>query len=831
ARGPTRSRRYTNFQFVSVISAATLVAGGGMVLSGWMFDIASFKSVSPGWATMKVNTAACFILAGISLWCLRTERPAASHVRLAGQICAGLVAIVALLTVGEALLGADFGIDQALMRQPPAPTDTASPGRMSAATAFCFLLLGLALLALDGKTRRGFRPAPALALLTTTIGILTLVGYLYEVRSLYAISPFSSMAAHTALLFVVASLGILYARPGEGPFGILSADGIGSTMARRLLPLAIVLPILIGGLRMQGERAGLYGFEFGLALFATANVVVFAVLIWLTAVWLNRVDSKRRESERALRASEHRFRALLEHGADSISLIDKDNRILYLSPSVAAVEGYAAEEMIGRSGIEHTHPDDLPLLQGYIGQLLENPGLPVPVLWRRRHKNGHWIWLEGVATNLLDDPAVGAIVTNYRDVTERRRAEQSIEALNQSLARHNAELDAERARWKGVVEGIADEVWVCDTQGRMSLVNLPAVTQMNLKEFKDKSVEQIAAVVDILKPDGQLRAHADAPLLRALDGETVRVEEIMRDRETGRTRWRHVSAAPIRDAGGTIMGAVAVIRDITDYKRAGEEIRRLNSELERRVEQRTAELGNKNRELETFSYSVSHDLKAPLRGIDGYSRLLLTEYEDKLDEDGRAFLRNIRTATLQMQQLIDDLLAYSRLERRTVSASRVEPLLVVESILAERRQDLEAVRLTVDVAAHAVRADPEGISMALRNLIDNALKFSRLRQPPVIEIRSRIEGDRHIISVRDNGAGFDMQYHDRIFQIFQRLHRAEDYAGTGVGLAIVHKAMERMGGRAWAQSEPDKGATFYIDLPCDDVPGSAAGGADPMRRS
>lgn len=469
---------------------------------------------------------------------------------------------------------------------------------------------------------------------------------------------------------------------------------------------------------------------------------------------------------------------------------------------------------MGRNGIENAHPDDLPLVRNVVQRLMDNPGSPVPVLWRCRHKSGHWIWLEGVATNLLHDPVIRGIVTNYRDVTERIRAEQDIRQLNEDLSARNAELEAERARWKSVVQGIADEVWVCDMAGRMSLVSVPDVAHLSLDEFRDKSIEQVETVVEVLNADVLPRSSEQTPLLLALKGETLRGEEVLRSRKTGVDRWRQFSAAPIRDAAGTIIGSVAVARDITDRKRAEEEIRRLNAELEVRVEHRTVELKSKNRELETFSYSVPHDLKAPLRGIDGYSRLLL-DYESKLDEEGRSFLRNIRSATTQMQQLIDDLLAYSKLERRPLSTGRVDPRLIIEAILAERKHEVAKARLTVEVATQAVHADTEGLAMALRNLVDNAVKLSSQRQPPVIDIRSRIENGRHIISVQDNGTGFDMKYHDRIFQIFQRLHRAEDCAGTGVGLAIAHKAMDRMGGRVWAQSELGKGATFYLDLPCD----------------
>ncbi len=260
---------------------------------------------------------------------------------------------------------------------------------------------------------------------------------------------------------------------------------------------------------------------------------------------------------------------------------------------------------------------------------------------------------------------------------------------------------------------------------------------------------------------------------------------------------------------------IAVVRDITARKQMEDEIRQLNADLEERVLQRTAELASVNKELETFTYSVSHDLKAPLRGIDGYSRMLLEDHLGQLDEEGRLFLGNVRHGVDQMNQLIEDLLAYSRMERRSLSGMDLNLDRQLSALLAEREDELRAkgIEIRLDLAVHTVRADPDGFNMVLRNLLDNAIKFSRDSKPPIIEIQSTAKPESTILSIKDNGIGFDMQFQDRIFEIFQRLQRSEDFQGTGVGLAIVRKAMQRMGGRVWAESAPGQGATFHLELP------------------
>ena len=315
-----------------------------------------------------------------------------------------------------------------------------------------------------------------------------------------------------------------------------------------------------------------------------------------------------------------------------------------------------------------------------------------------------------------------------------------------------------------------------------------------------------------LAPEDFERAHAD--VAAALRGEREFASEFRIHWPDGSIHYIKGIAQTIRDEGGRALRMVGINYDITEQKLAAAEVLKLNAELEERVIERTAQLEAANKELEAFSYSVSHDLKAPLRGIDGYSQLLEETAGAQLDEEGRLFLRNIRQGAAQMQALIADLLAYARMERRTLGEDVVDLPACVDAITHGYARDIDerGVVLRNEIPAIAVCADREGLSVVLRNLLDNALKFSRDAQPPTIEIGARGAGGRVILWVRDNGIGFDMRFHERIFDIFSRLQRAEDYTGTGVGLALVRKAMQRMGGRVWAESAPGQGSTFFLEL-------------------
>jgi len=258
-------------------------------------------------------------------------------------------------------------------------------------------------------------------------------------------------------------------------------------------------------------------------------------------------------------------------------------------------------------------------------------------------------------------------------------------------------------------------------------------------------------------------------------------------------------------------------------KIAEEGLQKLNLELEQRINERTAQLEAKNRELETFTYSVSHDLKAPLRGIDGYSRLLLTDHAENLNQEGRAFLRSIRRSAGQMSRLIDDLLSYSRLEQRSWQQQAVNLQKLVSSILVEPVEEITARggSVEIDLPQITIYADQDGLALALRNLLDNAAKYSSKTEAPAIRISCLEKENSIIIMISDNGIGFDMQYHDRIFGIFNRLHPEGEYSGTGIGLAMVKKALDRMGGRAWAESAPAKGSTFYLEIPLNNRDGES----------
>jgi PAS domain S-box-containing protein len=293
--------------------------------------------------------------------------------------------------------------------------------------------------------------------------------------------------------------------------------------------------------------------------------------------------------------------------------------------------------------------------------------------------------------------------------------------------------------------------------------------------------------------------------------------------KTQGVRIFHTKKIPIMDEEGNAKYILGIAEDITEQKKVEDKIRQLNTELEQRVEQRTAQLESSNKELEAFSYSISHDLRAPLRAINGYAQLIKEDHFQGLSPVAINYFDLIRKNAIVMGQLVDDLLNFSRLGRQALSKTRVDPVPIINSVIENIQPELVDRKVTFSVSQlPTCNADAAFIKQVYINLISNAVKFSRDKEESFIEIGSQLSAEsinkgqssnEHVVYfVRDNGIGFDMKYYDKLFGVFQRLHTADTYEGTGVGLAIVSRIVTKHGGRIWAESIVGKGSTFYFTL-------------------
>jgi PAS domain S-box-containing protein len=385
----------------------------------------------------------------------------------------------------------------------------------------------------------------------------------------------------------------------------------------------------------------------------------------------------------------------------------------------------------------------------------------------------------------------GEVIAVIRDVTARRRADE---------ARRASEL-----KFRGLVDAAPDGIVIVGGDGRIDLVNVQAA-----RLFGYTPDELVGQEVERLIPERVRGAHVRhrtgyvaAPTTRPMGAGM----DLVGRRKDGTEFPVEISLSPMTTSEGTLV--ISVIRDVTERKRTEERIQRLNEDLRGRV----AELDAVNQELEAFSYSVSHDLRAPLRGIDGFSQALLEDYEDKLDDEGRDYLRRIRAASQRMAELIDDLLDLSRVTRQEMRRERVDLTGLARTVAAqlERSDPARMVEWRIEGDVTTL-GDGALLRLVLENLLGNAWKFTSKQPSARIEFGAIPHEGGTAYVVRDNGVGFDMAHAGKMFGAFQRLHAMHEFPGTGIGLAIVQRVVHRHGGRVWAEAAPGQGATFYFTV-------------------
>jgi len=498
---------------------------------------------------------------------------------------------------------------------------------------------------------------------------------------------------------------------------------------------------------------------------------------------------QRKKAEEQQHAASLYARNLIEASLDPLVTISSEGKIMDVNEATEAITGLTRENLIGTDFSDYfTEPDKA--RSGY--RKVFSDGFVKDYLLSIRNISGNIIDVLYNATVYRDENGqIMGVFAAARDISQIKKAEGQ---------RRAASIYA-----RNLIEASLDPLVTISSEGKIMDVNkatevITGIPRENLigTDFSDYFTEPENARKGYQKvfSDGFVRDYQLSIL--NISGNTIDVL---------------YNATVYRDENGQIMGVFAAARDISQIKKAEEEIRQLNAQLEQRVIERTRELEAANKELEAFSYSVSHDLRAPLRSIDGFSQALLEDYGNILDVQGKDYLTRVRSASQRMSQLIDDMLVLSRVTRREMKRSVVDLSILANLIAAELVKTQPQRQVEFDIASGlVVNGDAELLRAMLENLIGNAWKFTSNRQNAKIEFGVTEFSGKTSYFVRDNGVGFDMTYASKLFQAFQRLHLQTEFPGTGIGLATVKRIINRHGGSIWAESEAGKGATFYFNL-------------------
>ena len=507
--------------------------------------------------------------------------------------------------------------------------------------------------------------------------------------------------------------------------------------------------------------------------------------------------TERKRAEKALSESAERFRGTLDNMLEGAQIVGFDWRYLYLNKTAQEHNRRPNEELLGRK-----YQDMWPGIEGTdvfrVIQLCLEDRCPHRMENEFVFPDGTIGWFE-----LGIQPVSEGVFIHSEDISERKRSEK--------LLRDNQHL------LQAVIDLVPQFIFAKDRSSRHLFVNRVCA------EANGMTPDQMIGLCDLdlvaTRDQAEKFMRDDRRVIESGEPMTG-VEERMTD-AAGRTRILQTTKIPFTLPGTVEPALVGVAVDITELKQAEEEVLKLNAELEHRVEKRTVELKSANEELEAFSYSVSHDLRAPLRHISGFLELLQKSAGGALQEDAQRYLGIIRDSAKKMGVLIDDLIAFSRIGRARLNTGLVRLNAVVAEVISDLAHEASGRDVQWIVRdLPEIEGDRNLLKLAFMNLLDNALKYTRPRDTATIEVSSEMRGDIVVIQVRDNGVGFDPRGAEKLFGVFQRLHSLAEFEGTGIGLANVRRIVSRHGGETWAESEPGKGSIFSFSLP---KTGTAAG--------
>ena len=778
---------------ISISAAMITMLLGILVIIGWLIHNDFLRSVVPGAVKMKFNVALNFIFSATVLLLYHFWNINKAH-RLVTVFLCLLISLTGILTLSEYIFGVNLGIDEFFVRDELRTTATYYAGRMSPISALNFLLIGIGLLCLNKQKSEGYQ-----FFYLFEIAFIALL-MLFSFNFVTDIPTYFRLSIHVAIGFIVLPMAIYFAQPmlqERVNFEYLMLAGfiavISLTLVISVYSIYYNAELIDSSRLVEHTHKVIHETDKTLSLAKDIENNARAYVMFNDSTYLEHAVNAGNNIFSAVKSSQKLTtdNPSQQVRIDSLSAliskqIDFSNRLVQLRKK----EGFEAAYRMIMTLKGRMFTDQITKLTAEIQQN-ENS-----LLAERQKKNIASISAFNYAFRTLLIFLIILLVAIFfiirYNLMKRKKAEKQSKESEEQI--------------QSIFKFAPDAVITMDGNGRIANWNPKAETLFGW------SAEEVIGkpLSDIIIPRRYRDAHKHGLLHFIHSGEGPLLNkqvEVQALHKNGNEVDIALSISPTMVKEKHLF--VGFVRDITEQKAAQERIILLNADLT----QNNDKLEAANKELDAFSYSVSHDLRAPLRAIHGYTKMLSEDYVDKFDDDAKQMMDAVLRNAGKMGRLIDELLAFSRLGKKNLQITTLDMTKLATTVVNDIRYSLRTIKANIVILPlHPANGDAGLVSQVFANLISNAIKYSGLKDSPEIEIGWRKEDSKPIYYVKDNGVGFDMRYYDKLFGVFQRLHRDEEFEGTGVGLALVRRIITRHGGNVWAEAEIDKGATFYFSL-------------------
>ncbi len=766
-----------------------------LVLVGWQLHIQSLKSILPQFIAMNPITAVLFILSGIALFFIQ-EKNSPTYKNIAKGFGV-VIMLISILALGNVIKVFSFGVDEILY------ASELHGNKMASGTTFCFLVVGFSFLLIDNYRNNKYNLSQILALIPLIIGLIAVIGYIYGSRSFYGLTFYISMAFHTAFCFCALAAAIMLARYKTGFVSVVMHKNIGGKLIRKLLIWSIVTPIILNGLRLEGDKFHLYDPGLGSAFSGILMVIIFSILLWKISVSLNKTDVERKrllsnlyQAKDELVANEILYRNLIENSGVVIYTTSIDGLITFANSKSFQLTGYHIEELKGRRFTDFINVDCLQMVKERYKLQIKDKVEETHLEFCINTKNGNVKWVEQSAVLLTENNVPVGFQCIVKDISERKELETIVK-------KYEVELIQNQELLQSILDNAASLIYVKDLEGKYLLIN---------KEFREKLNLHNNEVIG--KTDFDFSKASLAQRFKDTDDEVIRTCKAVELEETidlpGGKHTLLIVKFPLLDFQNKIYGISGIATDITERAKYREQL----------IEARKIAEGAKVMQ-EQFLANMSHEIRTPMNGIQGMNDLLL---ETELNSEQKDYAKTIKRSADSLLVILNDILDFSKIQAGKLTIEKIDFNVkeVLNNVQALFRHQLKEKKLTWELSVKenvpvTLNGDPYRLNQILLNLIGNAVKFTHQGGISMNVFVKHQTPEEIVLSftVTDTGIGIKDDVINNIFESFTQAsnNTTRKYGGTGLGLAITKQLLEMQQGNISVKSEINIGTTFTFSIP------------------